>query len=118
MPGQDAATVELAARSSTLTVQLLNVDSTGSLKGSSSPWLWNAPVAGKRGSWRIAQVQSEYFGRRENGLRRSMQWRLSLEVEVRLVGCVIDWLGVRLGNWIVGEEKAMGASIADSERKR
>lgn len=61
-------------------------------------------------------VQSAYFGRREKGLRRSIQWVLELEIEVRLLGFVIDRLEVRLAVWGTGDVNALGEKIADSKR--
>lgn len=66
----------------------------------------------------MARVQSEYFGRWEKGLRRSIQLRRSLEIEVRLAGWVIDSSGLRVGGWDVGDAKALRRKFPDSERRR
>lgn len=68
------------------------------------------------GSCWMARVQSAYLGRGAKGLRRSRQWSLSLEMEVRFVGWVRVRLGVRFGVWGIGDAKEMRERNADSAR--
>lgn len=49
-------------------------------------------------------------------MRRSRQWSLSLEMEVRFVGWVRVRLGVRFGVWGIGDAKEMRERNADSAR--
>lgn len=70
------------------------------------------------GSWRMARVQSENFGREVKGLRRSTQWRLSLEIEVRLEGCGIERLGGGVWGWDIGDAEALRRKVFVRKRRR
>ena len=45
---------------------------------------------------------------------RSMQLKVEVVREVRLVGWMRDRFGVRFGSWSVGDERAVRAMIAQS----